>query len=465
MQRSADFNFFSQLRHMMPEFGAKYADIVLDCQGKLLDESGRSQQVLSTNVRAQSVILSKRCPWLGAIIQVARTEGRKKKEMNVTPEFGGSEEQISRVESEGKPADEEGEHDDDKSIEVMPVQPRNNNNGEEASTGSSGANEIENYDDDEDEDLPFDEPRDVSDRERSESPVVSSEQQKQRSTSDNHLLHVTMRNHPPEAVKLLLEYCYTNRVTVLGKDAFATACSVPPSKHKGAVPPYHMTTSGSRRWPKEGRPLVSFPVALGGIALAEEASMPRLSLMCEVAAAKLVSPINVVEALVMCTSQKANSGNDLPRLRKAAMEIVLRNGTRGVMELGRSPAFKRALDERRAKIIPTLLQGTTETVTRYEKQGGLNYNIPTVSYKNYDALDREDSFKRERERRKRRKEHGRSQDHGYDEAIYDDPTSLWASLTTKRSLKHMSQHMISVRAVTSRSFRGRKPIVARSSDL
>jgi hypothetical protein len=464
MQRSADANYFMQLRHLMPDLGAKYADIILDCQGTLLDESGRNQQVLSTHVRAHSAILSKRCPWLGAIIQKARSKAEEKQLGSVTPEFRDSSEHACRVESEGKTADEEEKEqdEDDKSIEVMPVKPNNNNNEEEESTGSSGANEIENYDEEE-EDQPFDEPRDVVDPEISESPIFSPEQQKQRANPDKHLLWVTLRNHSPEAVKLLLEYCYTNRVTVLGKDAFVTACAVQPSKHKGPVPPYHNSTSGSRRWPQEGNPQVSFPVALAGIALAEEASMHRLSLMCEVAAAKIVATANVVEALSMCTTQKTKSENDLPRLRKATMDIVLRSGSRGVAELGRSPAFRRALEERRAKIIPTLLQGTTEAVSRYKKRGSLK-DKPTVSNQNYDELDREDSFKRERERRKRRMEHKGSQEHAYDEAIYDDPTALWASLNAKRSLKRMSRHLEGMRAAQ-RSFHGRKMAVSRSRDL
>eukprot|EP00980_Cylindrotheca_fusiformis_P001431 scaffold345_cov134-Cylindrotheca_fusiformis.AAC.42 len=469
MQRSVDANYFAQLRQLMPEFGAKHADIVLDCQGKLLDESGRNQQVLSTLVRAHSPILSKRCPWLGAIIQKARSEAAQKGPIDVTPDYGNSSERACRVESEGKTVDEEGDHDDDTSIEVMPVQPNRNMEDDIDSTGSSGANEIENDDEDENGET-FSAPRGLGDTERSESPVFSSYPQKQRATCDKHLLHVTLRNHAPEAVKLLLEYCYTNRVKCLGKDAFATSCSVPPIKHKGPVPPYHMTSTGSRRWPKEGRPLVSFPVALAGIVLAEEASMHRLSLMCEVAAAKLVSQVNVVEALTICTSQKTTSGNDLPRLRRAAMDIVLRSGARGVAELGRSPSFRKALDERRAKIIPTLLKGTTETVARYEKRGkrgGLNdhIHIPSDTSRNFDEIDREDSFEREQERRKRRKEHGRAQDHAYDEAIYDDPSALWASLTSKRSLKRMSQHLDTMRAVSSRGVRGRKTVVSRSSGL
>ena len=190
---------------------------------------------------------------------------------------------------------------------------------------------------------------------------------------------------------------------------------------------------------EDSHPLVSFQVALAGIELAEEANIPRLSLMCEVAAAQLVSSTNVVRALSLCAAQKSKSGNDLPKLRKAAMDVVLRNGSRGVLELGRTPSFRKALEEPRAIIVPTLLQGTTEAVTRYGKRGQSKRTKLNVSIYSFDELDREDAIKRERERRKRRIESGRVyeiEDYG------NDSSSRWKSSydssgSRKRPLKLM----------------------------
>merc|ERR1711935_517107 len=128
--------------------------------------------------------------------------------------------------------------------------------------------------------------------------------------------------------------------------------------------------------------------------------------MCEVATAQLVSTTNVVRALSLCASQKSKTGNDLPRLRKAAMDIVLRRGSRGVLELGRMPTFRKALEEPRAVIIPTLLQGTTEAVTRYGKQLESKRAKANLPIHSFDELDRNDAILRERERRKRRHESG-----------------------------------------------------------
>ena len=87
--READRTYFQQMRHLLPDLGgSKTADIILDCQGKLIDESGRNQQVLCTTVRAHSAIVSKRCPWLGAIIQKARKDAMQQDLPATTPDDG-----------------------------------------------------------------------------------------------------------------------------------------------------------------------------------------------------------------------------------------------------------------------------------------------------------------------------------------------------------------------------------------
>ena len=104
-------------------------------------------------------------------------------------------------------------------------------------------------------------------------------------------------------------------------------------------------------------------MAIAGIVLSEEVSLPRLSLMCEVAASQLVSSKTVVEALALSSTQYQRTGNKLPILRKAAMlEHVLGKGPRGVAHLYSMPSFSRGLDERRDLVVPSLLAGIREAV-------------------------------------------------------------------------------------------------------
>ena len=445
MQREADKNFFSQIRQLMPDKGAsKVADVLLDCKGRVTDGKGRNQQVLRTTVRAHSAVIVKRCPWLGDIIKRARDDDKKKQMAanNVSmeddvEEDGNQKQSIQRVESVA---------DDDDGI-VLSIQPK------EKKEDSSSAAEIENDDDE----VPFDEQRPKTVEDRASSPVVSSSQQQQPGT-EKQLLRVPLPDHSPEAVKLLLEYCYSNRIHALGHEAFVQACKTKPHKHQGPVPPFHGTSSGSsRRWPNAGQPTVPLRVALAGISLAEEANLPRLSLMCEVAAAQLLCSSNVVEALSLCTSQKQISGNDLPRLRKAAMDVVLRSGSRGVENLGRTPGFIKALDERRAEIVPTLLHGTMEAVTTYDKSRKRDRTEFTPPV--FDELDREDSYKREKERRKRRHERYEEDPDSHPDPSFDDdmddyyepPLLGWApEPATKRSLKRMAHHLDSMPGRTRR---------------
>lgn len=435
-QRIADAHFFDQMRSLLPDKWNKYADIVLDCQGKLVDDKGRNQKVLWTKVKAYTPILQTRCPWIYEIIMKAKSDAlaatlAHEAALEFTPNIEDTKSVVARVESETKAVHED---EDDNSIEVMPFNPDQNDNAAQNAdiVASSGANEIEN---DDEEDLPYDGVAKV----RPESPILSSEGRGQTGPPKKDLFRVTIDNHSPEAIKLLLEYCYTNRVVVLGLNAFILACKERPTGEKGPIPPLPMTKAGHPRYSQDSHPLVSFQVALAGIELAEEAKMPRLSLMCEVAAAQLVSSTNVVRALSLCASQKSKSGNDLPKLRKAAMDVLLRSGSRGVLELGRTAAFRKALEEPRAIIIPTLLQGTTEAVTRYGKRGQSKRTKPNVSIYSFDELDREDAIKRERERRKRRIESGRAyeiEDYG------NDPSSRWmasydSSSNRKRPLKLM----------------------------
>ena len=440
MQRDADRDYFKQLRNLMPDLGGgKLSDVVLDCRGKFADGRGRNQQVLSTTVNVHSAFLGKRCRWLGDAIERARVEASRRSLVcgSNTPENGldlNGCEKVLCDESDGKT----GRDEDDDGIEVLSFPPSRTGEG-------GGATEIEN--DDEDEQLCSAGDVEESEAFRPGSPVLPTRQQ---GGFCREVLWITLSDHSPEAVKLLLEYCYTNRVLPLGQEAFSQACKTKPHKHYGPVPPYITSSSGSRRWPSNGLPMVSFSVALAGISLAEDASMHRLSLMCEVAATQLLTSSDIVEALSMCTRQRRVTGNGLPKLRKAAMDFVLRSGSRGVVELSRTPSFRRALDESACLLIPALLVGTMEAVGNSEKlrkehQQCLKRDRSSLNESCYDELDRIDSYERERERRKRRQERRNSESADLleqdSDGIFDSARWDNTSDSTKRSLKRRSTHM------------------------
>lgn len=453
LQREADRNFFQQIRHLMPDIGgSKTADIILDCKGKLSDESGRNQQVLSSTVKAHSVILKKRCPWLKGKIQAAEIQAENEMDIDELRKNSERIEEtdedktilVRRVESDVKSADEE--YNDDDSA-VLSFAPKEKHDMEEA---GSGAAEIEIDDDD----ASYDGPRTTKVPHvcRTNSPMVV--------PSENvpglqalKLLRITL-DHSPEAVKILLEYCYTNRVACLGQEAFVQTCKTRPQKHAGPIAPYPISASGSRRWPKNGDPTITFAVAVAGIILADEAGLPRLSIMCEVAASQLLTSSNVVEALALCATQKCATGNDLPLLRKAAMAVIFRNGSRGVSELGRSQSFKRGLSARRSAIIPTLLQGTLEAISTHERNGTIKRDRHDLAQLSFEVLDSEDKYRRARERKKRKLERIENDPSRRDELvdfemedIYDEFRG-WAHEAPKRSLKRMAKHLESM---TSRS--------------
>jgi len=244
--------------------------------------------------------------------------------------------------------------------------------------------------------------------------------------------------YPPQAVKLFLEYCYTNRVIDLGKDAFDSAFptkdinTIDEStvKFAGPVSPYSSSLAGSgsgirhdgKKWPKSGLPTVGFYVALDGIKLGEEANVPRFSLMCEIAASKLVSSRTVLEGLAFCEIQRGRSGNVLPLLRRSAMlSHVLGRGRKGVSDLSNMPSFNRVLEEKREFVVPSLMMGAMEvmkkegwvyngnstgngngdsSISRGKKGGDMSRRIKLA----FEGMDRDDRSERMRERLKRRKE-------------------------------------------------------------
>lgn len=449
-QRDADRIYFHQMRHLLPEScPARVADITLDCQGKLVDNHGRNQRVLSTTVRAHSSMISKRCPWLMEIILQARQKARRLAAEEEKAEKCKTPDQSPTLATEIENDDEADGNSEDDGDDVKEI-----GRGEEAMYRDAQIDTVDDSSDDGKVNVI------IVDDEDDDDDVVSASRHQIQSRSEVDLLTVILSEHSPEAVKILLEYCYTNRVVSLGHDAFVQACKTRPNKHNGPVPPYPTThSSNAKRWPNNGIPIVPFSVALAAIKLAEEAGMHRLSLMCEISASQLVSSSNVVEALTMSTRQKTISGNDLPRLRKAAMDVILRRGRRGVSEIGRTSLFKKALQEERSIIVPTLLQGTMEAVAHWEKVKGVKRDSSEISHRSYKELDKEDSHKRARERRSRRQERtekdpNKIREH-YDDHLSDfsdEPYSEeqfmsgWvsnaraAASLSKRSLKRMAQH-------------------------
>ena len=444
MQRESDRNFFSQMRQLMPDLGGgKTADLILDCQGKLSDESGRNQQVLSSTVKAHSVLLKRRCRWLNDKIRTAAMEISRHDDCSQLQEDvrkTGDQEDLRNVVRDVRSSDDyDVNEDEDDDSAIVSFAPNKKPETEEANNG--GAAEIE------DEDASYDGSRlrSAQAHHRSNSPALVPTHT---SFDDCKKMLRIRLNHSPEAVKLLLEYCYSNRVACLGQDAFVLACKTRPQKHSGPIAPFPISASGSRRWPKNGLPTVTFAVAIAGVLLADEAALPRLSLMCEVAAAQLLTSSNIVEALSLCASHKAETGNDLPRLRKAAMACIFATGIRGIAELERSQSFRRGLASLRAYAVPTLFQGMLEEVTAHEKVDSKLKDRYDIKQLTFDDLDTEDKNDRGRERKMRKLERIENDpdrrhelvDFDMEDIIYEEFQD-WETDAPKQSLKRMAKHL------------------------
>mmetsp|Transcript_8738 Transcript_8738/g.13095 ORF Transcript_8738/g.13095 Transcript_8738/m.13095 type:complete len:693 (+) Transcript_8738:141-2219(+) len=388
LQRESDRKYFKELRSLLPNPSPEGmgSDVILECQGKVKDERGFSQNVLATTVRANSVLIAKRCKWLGQKISTAREDMRRRAEMTIPSD---------EVKSESKEAERSSSQSDDEEYDIVPSNPLpavDNNNNNAIAADRVLAAEIE--DDEEDDEVD----------------AGKSTTNEQASTS--HLRDVASSNsvwislqHSPQAVKLLLEYCYTNRVQALGQDAFLKASKFPnpkdvgalAAKESGPVPPFR-----KHEWPDGGAPTVSLHLALAGIALAEEAHMPRFSLMCEVAASKLVDYSNVIDVLAACQTQQQQTGNRLPLLRKAAMlDCVF--GKRYF----ENPIFKNNMIARKDLVIPSVLDGSIEVFpTNLDSKEVLKKKEKMQKEKKqiFDMLDESDRNKRLFERIKQRKQ-------------------------------------------------------------
>lgn len=432
VQRDSDKEYFQQLRQLLPTQTSsgrtsvhavqEYADIVLDCRGVVLPPSIDGT---SRTIKCHAALINRRCPWLGNMIAAARQENARRSVVTVTeeimkePSIHDEEEDFEMMQQikvnhpvEAEPAAAQIENDDDEQVNMESFA-----SGGEIQTGGINGD---------DDDYDF---------------ASFSTDATRRSQATDHLVWISIQNHSPEAVKLLLEYCYCNRVVPLGCEAFMMSCKTKPQykKLQGPVPPYSLRPT---RWPNNGYPTISCAVALAGIRLAEEAGMSRLSLMCEIAAVQLVDHATAVDALAECEAQRRLTGNPLPRLRKAAMDIVLRaNHSSAVGLVGH---LKDALTNKGPLLVPTLMTGTMEAMEEVgaKKKKHLSSISVTgekrdwrcMAYAYFEKFDKMDAVERDRERRGHRG--GFDADEGHSAML--DGDEMWAR---QMSLKRMSHNL------------------------
>lgn len=369
-QKEADKTYFNELHNLIfpSNPASRLSDVVLDCRGKITDESGRIQSVFRSSLTCHASIVARRCPWLGRLIAEAKasqeqnggTNGEANNTANESILSGGSP-TVARRESE----EEDIVH---LTTEVVP----------RIHTGATPIEsddfDLETSEDQEDDELPDPLP------------------QKAR-------VHVVLNDHAPQAVRILLTFLYCNRVPELGYEAFVQSSKGFLKKVKESYP---VSPFGNlRRWPAQGKPTISFKTALAALSLAEESSMARLSLMCEIAASQLVTTLNVTDALTKCEMQKRATGNELGFLRRAAMAIVLGSTSTGV-EL-----FEKSILSQSCSLVSTLIAGTAEAIEKAETSTKKKSGFSLIGSKRdrrglprarFDDLDYEDRYARAEER-------------------------------------------------------------------
>jgi hypothetical protein len=465
-QNDSDREYFVQMRNLMPDKMTLQlkCNVVFHCRGRMKDENGYEQRVLTTYVKGHEQILSKRCEWLKWKIEAAKKEyesgngsgsgrgeshSRRRRRRN----DGWNGDNFSAVEEDRMfDAQQEG-------VMIRDGGRMGNGNGNDGRNNGNAVPVDDDYyldhggnpsgmrlpeDVELEEHLPERQGRD-NPMERHANAVEDDEEEEDNDHGGNgggfnrrmnvgiHNIHDlradesggavsrddgdmmernsmehedafldrghdheessspvipyvggnfpdTLRvvlSHPPEAVKLLLEYCYTNRVIALGQLAFEKSYkpidkrAVDPLlvDYCGPVSPFPNPRGVRSPWPEDTlkKPTVSLSVALAGIQLAEEAKMPRLSLMCEIAASQLVTDSTALEALVLCEQQYKLTGNRLPHLRKAVMlQHVLGCGPKGVEKLSNMASFNKTLREKYEDAVPSLMMGILETVKSFK---------------------------------------------------------------------------------------------------
>lgn len=308
MQRESDAIYFRQMKRLLCEGLTNHHnnthDLIIECRGTLKDKKTNNlaqnpRHETTTALRAHRAIISKRSPWFKDHIRRA-VEAKQ-----FHP--------VVRIPNDAVP------------IENHPTPTNHKGNLDRA------ANDDDDDDDDAVQPLPLpsgDKNHDVGGGPR---PLALAGDKDNDRPAHNELnpaaevvVRVVLERHPPEAVELFLEYCYTNRCAPLGgRD-------------------------------DDARPLVSMSTALAGVELAEEARAPRFASLCETAATRLVRRDNVTDALCSC----AASDNGLPRLRERAMACLLER--RVLEELASSTDFVETLRERSGLLVPAVLTGLVD---------------------------------------------------------------------------------------------------------
>ena len=423
VQRDSDLVFFQQMKTLLkPDLSSSNDLVYLDCRGQL---------PIGGSVRGRPMpcivsLVGKRCPWLRRQIDFALAD---EKPTSVDRKAYDRTDSWSRRTSsrDTSPRGEVSEEPDrsvsrDEEEEDMPIEMVVQNENAQAPAAAAARAEI-----------------------APDTAIIQSEGddclEDETIEEVDSKPTVVIPDHPPQAMVLLLEYCYTNRVPSLGVEAFKASARtrLAARDFQGNIPPYTIASAG-KRWPSRGEPTVNFHTALACLELAEEAGLPRLSLMCEVAAAQLVHPSNVMDALTLCGRMKSETGNELSRLRQAAMDIVL-HGKRNIADKN---AFRNALEADSKLLVPTLLQGLVQTLDQRMDRRQLheyeNRDWQATAYAHFDHIDRDDDYKRARERRQRRIER---HPEGEQAVVVDE----FEAMATRRPTKKARRTGTSLRSV------------------
>ena len=232
--------------------------------------------------------------------------------------------------------------------------------------------------------------------------------------NNKFLLRIPMHQHSPDAVKLLLEYCYTNRCLSLGTPGFTHHVDLKKpifphqqnslSRNKAKSPSPKTSTNtldyirtlhqqqvlNSNNPPATDQnlnggfydpvfhnkkfvpsttfnkldlpefPTTTFQIAIEALQLAEEAKLPKFSLMCELSACALLNSSNVAHGLVQCSYQMMTSGNPLNHLKPACLEFL--QDVDNVNAAAKDSKFLKCLSEQGIYILPAVLKGITEAL-------------------------------------------------------------------------------------------------------
>jgi hypothetical protein len=424
LQREFDHRYFTDMKGLLrPDLNEipSKDTVVLECQGRLPPpfHGGRYFYQMPCIVS----IVNGRCPWLRRIIESAlanQNDDQKKKPL-VSSFFnpGAGQDSLSSAISGGQDSTASMKLDDDEEEDEPPIRMVDRSQvivqgALQAAAAAPAAAEIEM---------------------EGEYDVLNEGVQDMGSSRV-----VVIADHPVEAMQVLLEYCYTNRVVSLGVEAFKVAArtKLDPRGLQGNLAPFSLS-SGAKKWPARGQPMISMDATLAALALAEEASMPRLSLMCEVAAAELVSSGNAVKALSMCARIHEETGNNLNRLRQAAMDVLLHHQGKRAADVSESVRLALKSETESKALVPTLLKGLVDSMSERMDSRSLyeyeNRDWQTTAFAFFDQVDREDTYRRARERRHRRVE--RHPD-GETSLIVDE----YEARASSNSLKRVRGHSI-----------------------